>query len=108
MVWNESRGNPNVGWNKGGPHYSAGIAQISRAVWQTYSKVPYAEALNPRMYEYNIEVAAQYLKHNYDHYGNWKIALQAYNSGETVTNRVLAGKRTFSNITQRYAAGINY
>lgn len=106
LVWNESRGNASIGWNKGGPHYSAGIAQVSRGVWETYSNLPYSQALNPKMYEYNIEVGAKYLKHNYQHYGTWRIALAAYNEGETITNRVLKGEREFSPITKNYISGV--
>lgn len=106
LVYNESRGNPAIGWNKGGKHYSAGIAQVSAGVWRTYSRQPYAEALDPKYFEENLTVAAQYLKHNYQLYGTWRLALAAYNEGETVMNKVLAGKRQLSPITQRYIAGV--
>lgn len=86
-------------------NYSAGIAQVSRRIWKAYSDVPYSQAANPKNFEYNLEVGARYLRHNYDVYGSWKIALEAYNEGETVTNQVLAGKRDFSPITKRYVAG---
>ena len=89
-------------------NYSAGIAQISRLIWNTYSKMPYKLAADPRYYETNIAVAAKFLKHNYEHYGTWKLALQAYNAGETVTDKVLAKLRKFNPITERYAAGVNY
>lgn len=86
-------------------NYSAGIAQISRLIWRTYSSLPYSEAVKPEKFEENMYIAAQYLKHNYEHYHDWKLALAAYNAGETVINKVLAGKRGFSPITQRYIAG---
>lgn len=100
LIYNESRGNPYVGMDRS--NYSAGIAQVSRLIWRKYSKMPYSEAIKPEKFEENMLVAAQYLKHNYEHYHDWKIALAAYNSGETVTDRVLAGKRAFSPVTQHY------
>lgn len=105
LIYNESRGNPYVGMDKS--NYSAGIAQVSRLIWRKFSNLPYSEAIKPERFEDNIYVGAQYLKHNYDHYHNWKIALAAYNAGETVTDKVLAGKRQFSPITQKYIEGFN-
>lgn len=88
--------------------YSAGIAQVSRLTWNTYSRGrPYSEASDPKMFQENLMVGAQYLKHNYEHYGNWKTALIAYNEGETITDRILKGERGLSPITQRYVAGVN-
>lgn len=105
LVWNESRGNINVGMDKS--NYSAGVAQISRKVWQSYSNLPYSDAAKPQYYKQNINIAAEYLKANYQRFGSWKLALAAYNEGPTTLSKVLAGKRGLSPITQKYIAGIN-
>lgn len=104
-MWNESRGNPSIGMDRSG--YSAGIAQVSRLIWRTYSDLPYSEAIKPERFEENMTVAAKYLKHNYQHYGSWKLALQAYNEGETVMDKVLKGQRQLSPITVNYTKGFN-
>jgi soluble lytic murein transglycosylase-like protein len=100
VIFNESRGNPYVGMDKS--NYSAGIAQISRTVWKTYSKLPYEESANAKYYEQNITIAAQYLKMLYNRFGNWKEALQAYNVGPTALTQIKAGLRKLPKITQRY------
>lgn len=105
VVWNESRGNPFVGMDKS--NYSAGIAQISRAVWRTYSSLPYADAANARYYKQNIEVAAKYLKALYNQFGSWKLAMAAYNEGPNNLNKILRGQRGLSPITVKYIAGVN-
>ncbi len=100
IIYNESRGNPNVGMDKS--NYSAGIAQISRAVWAKYSKLPYSSASKPEYYEQNMMVAAQYLKENYKRFGNWRDSMAGYNQGITAWTQVLAGKRKPSKITLNY------
>jgi hypothetical protein len=87
--------------------YSAGIAQVSKLIWKKFSNLPYKEAIKPERFQENMYVAAKFLKHNYEHYHNWKLALAAYNAGETVTDKVLRGQRSFSPITQRYIAGFD-
>lgn len=106
LIWNESRGNPAIGMDKS--NYSAGIGQVSRLIWRTYSKLPYTDAVKPEKFEENISVAAQYLKHNYKHYGSWRLALAGYNEGETVLNKVLRHERDLSPITKKYIEGMNY
>lgn len=104
LIYNESRGNINVGMDRS--NYSAGIAQVSRLIWRTYSDLPYSTASKPEYFEENIETAAKFLKHNFDVYDDWPIALAAYNAGETVTNQVLQGKRNFAPVTLKYISGI--
>lgn len=103
IIYNESRGNPSVGFNK--TRYSAGIAQISKAVWRSYSKLPYSEAANPQYFEQNIDIAAKYLRENYLRFGNWKDALMAYNVGPTALQNIKKGKRKLPLITQNYING---
>ena len=103
VVWNESRGNIKAGMN--GSNYSAGVAQISRSVWRSYSNLPYADASKPMYYQQNIDVAAQYLKALHKRFGNWTIAIAAYNEGPTLMRRILSGQRGLSPITQKYIAG---
>ena len=105
LVYNESRGRINVGMDI--TNYSAGIAQISRKVWRSYSKLPYADAAKPQYYKDNLYVAAQYLKANYKEFGSWRAALAAYNEGPTILHKVLEGQRQLSPITQRYIADFN-
>lgn len=88
-------------------NYSAGVAQISRKVWQSYSNLPYADAAKPQYYKQNIAVAAEYLKANYQRFGSWRSALASYNMGPTAWSNVIAGKRKISPITQKYILGIN-
>jgi soluble lytic murein transglycosylase-like protein len=103
LIYNESRGNPYVGMDSS--NYSAGIGQVSRVVWKTYSKLPYNEASNPMNYEHNMRVAARYLKDNYKRFGNWRDALMAYNMGPTALEQVKMGKRSIPKITQNYVRG---
>jgi soluble lytic murein transglycosylase-like protein len=86
-------------------NYSAGIGQVSRTVWKTYSKLPYAEATEPKFYEENMEVAARYLKENYKRFGDWTNALAAYNSGPGAWEQVKQGTRKPSPITLHYIQG---
>lgn len=100
LIYNESRGNPNVGMNKS--NYSAGIAQLSSAVWHKYTKLPYAEAINPNRYELNIMIGAKYLKENYRIFGNWTNALMGYNMGTNALLQAMHGQRKIPKITQQY------
>ena len=86
-------------------NYSAGIAQISRAVWSTYSRLPYAAAADANFYKQNIFVAAQYLSALHKQFGDWRTTLAAYNSGPNAIKQYLHGKRKLSPITVRYIAG---
>lgn len=106
LVYNESRGNPNIGMDIS--NYSAGIAQLSRKVWNSHTNLPYSDAAKPQYYEENLEIGAQYLKENYHRFGSWRLALAAYNEGPTIVNKVLRHQRELSPITQKYIAGINY
>lgn len=103
LIYNESRGNPFVGMDKS--NYSAGIGQVSRVVWKTYSKLPYAEAVNPQHYEDNMIVAAKYLKDNFSRFGSWTDALKAYNVGPSALQQIKQGKRQLPIITQHYTQG---
>lgn len=105
LIWNESRGNARVGMDA--TNYSAGIGQVSRAVWRQYSTLPYSDAADPRFYMENLTVAAQYLKQMHNQFGDWRTALAGYNEGPGVIQQILAGKRGLSAITQRYIAGVN-
>lgn len=88
-------------------NYSAGIAQISRKVWQSYSNLPYSDAAKPEYYKENIAIAAEYLKSNYHRFGSWKLALEAYNMGPTALTQVLQGQRNLAPITAQYVAGFS-
>lgn len=103
-MWNESRGNINVGMDHG--NYSAGIAQVSRAVWKKYSSLPYSDASKAKFYMENLEVAAKYLKSMHQQFGSWNLAMAAYNEGPSTMQKILTGKRGLSPITQRYIANL--
>lgn len=105
LIYNESRGNPNVGDNPN--HYSKGIAQISKNVWVKYSKIPFSQAGDPNNYKENMMVGAQYLKAQYNTFHNYRDALAAYNMGPTALMMFKLGKRFMPSITQRYIAGVN-
>ena len=105
LVYKESRGNINVGWDP--QHYTQGVAQVSETVWDEYSTVPWSEAGDADQYKENIEVAAMYLKSQYNNFETWTLALESYNAGPSVVNQVLSGQRQFSPITQNYVAGFN-
>jgi len=100
LIYNESRGNPFVGMSR--DNYTAGIGQISRAVWQKYSKIPYEEASKPQFYKNNIFIAALYLKENYIRFGNWTDALAAYNVGANALIQIKKGQRKMPTITKNY------
>lgn len=104
LIYNESRGNMNVGWDSA--HYSQGIAQVSQPVWNRYANVPWRDAGNPDNYQENIMVAAMYLKDQYNTFHSWPLAMAAYNQGPNAVKQVLAGRRTMSPITQRYISGV--
>lgn len=103
IIYNESRGNINVGWDSA--HYTQGIAQVSAAVWEKYTNIPWNLASDPSYYEENINVAAEYLKSLYNRFGSWKIALAAYNEGPGNMVRILRGEKELSPITQSYISG---
>lgn len=105
LVYNESGGNINVGWDPG--HYSQGVAQVSKAVWDEYSHVPWSQAGNPDDYQENITVAAMYLRDQDRRFGSWQLALAAYNEGPGTLDQVLSGRRSLSPVTQNYIAGFS-
>ena len=86
-------------------NYSAGIAQISRAVWNNYTKLPYKDAADPKFYKENMEISAKYLKSLEMRFGNWRLALMAYNMGPGNLHAYLNGRHALSPITVRYVAG---
>jgi len=51
-------------------------------------------------------IGAKYLKEQYNHFGNYRDALAAYNMGATALTMFKLGKRIMPSITQRYIAGI--
>ncbi len=87
-------------------NYSAGVAQISRAVWKSYSNLPYSDAAKPQFYKQNIMVSAEYLKALHSRFGSWRLAMAAYNEGPGALDQILSGHRKMSPITQRYISGI--
>lgn len=104
LVWNESRGNAAIGWDK--THTTAGIAQISEAVWNKYSNLPFNQAQNASTYKISITVAASYLKNLYNQTGDWVLAMRAYNRGLGAVRQWQAGKRGNSSVNNRYVQGL--
>ena len=102
LIYNESRGNPAVGIDKS--NYSAGIGQVSRAVWRKYTDLPYIDSADPKYYETNMRVAAKYLKENYNYFGNYKEALMAYNMGKSALIQAKHGLRNIPKVTQAYVS----
>lgn len=105
LIYNESRGNYNVGFDK--QHYSTGIAQISKTVWEQYSRIPFSHAGDKKYWIENLSVGAKYLRENYERFGNWKDALSAYNMGPTALIKYKQGLRDMPAITQNYIKGFN-
>lgn len=105
MIYNESKGNYNTGFDK--HHYSTGIAQISKSVWEQYSKIPYEHAGDKKYWVENLTIGAKYLKENYNKFGNWIDALSAYNMGPNALRQYQQGLRQMPKITQNYIKGFN-
>jgi soluble lytic murein transglycosylase-like protein len=70
LVYQESRWNPNAISHKG----AIGLAQLMPGTAQMLRVDP----TDPRQ---NLEGGARYLRMMYDRFGNWRLALAAYNAG---------------------------
>lgn len=70
LVQQESGWNPNAQSHKG----ALGLAQLMPATAR-------ALGVNPRDPSQNLEGGARYLRRQYETFGNWRLALAAYNAG---------------------------
>ena len=87
------------------PAGAAGLFQLmpNTARSLNLSSWPRDERLQP---EKNARAAAQYLRSLYHHYGDWRLALAAYNAGETRVDRLLKKQKggTFDAIASQLPA----
>lgn len=70
LVQQESGWNPNARSNKGALGLAQLMPQTARAL-----------GVNPRDPRQNLEGGARYLRRQYETFGNWRLALAAYNAG---------------------------
>ena len=87
------------------PAGAAGLFQLMPTTARTLklSARPQDERLQP---EKNARAAAQYLRYLHSRFGDWRLALAAYNAGETRVDNLLKQHkaRTFDAIAQRLPA----
>ncbi len=102
-MYNESKGNINIGSDPTG--YTQGVGQVSKDVWDKYSKISYNLAGNPKYYQENLNVSAHYLKDLTHQFGNYTLGLMAYNMGPGNLTKYLLGKRHLPKITEKYVQG---
>jgi soluble lytic murein transglycosylase-like protein len=102
---NESSGLTNIGMDKTG--YSAGLTQVSKPVWQHYSKMPYINASNSVYWQQNLDVGASYLNDLHKEFGTWKLAMMAYNMGPGNLHKAMRGEKSVPEITKKYVQGID-
>lgn len=87
------------------PAGAAGLYQLMPATarWLGLSLEPHDERFNPHR---NADAAARYLRYLYGRFGDWRLALAAYNAGEGRVRRLLHAHqaRTFDAIAPRLPA----
>ena len=87
------------------PSGAAGLFQLMKPTAKTYGLSTWLpdERLNP---EKNARAAAKYLRHLHAHYGEWRLALAAYNAGEGRVDGLLkkSKARTYDAIASRLPA----
>ncbi len=77
------------------PAGAAGMFQLMPATAKRYGlrRWPFDQRLQP---EESARAAAQYLKYLHGHYGEWPLALAAYNAGEGTVDKILAKRHAHS------------
>lgn len=87
------------------PVGATGLFQLMKPTAQNYGLSTFLpdERTDP---EKNARAAAKYLRHLHNRFGNWPLALAAYNAGETRVNNLLkgAGTRDFQSIAPKLPA----
>ena len=87
------------------PAGATGLFQLMPVTAQglELSTAPIDERLDP---DKNARAAARYLRRLHERFGNWPLALAAYNAGETRVNKLLKqnGSRSFDEISTRLPA----
>lgn len=104
LVINESSGRTNIGMDKS--NFSAGLTQVSKPVWTHYTKIPYSNASQSAYWQQNLYVGASYLKDMHKEFGDWKLAMMAYNMGPGNLHKALHGQHSVPEITKRYVQGL--
>lgn len=87
------------------PVGATGLFQLMKPTAQSYGLSTFLpdERTDP---EKNARAAAKYLRHLHNRFGNWPLALAAYNAGETRVNNLLKGAkaRDFQSIAPKLPA----
>jgi membrane-bound lytic murein transglycosylase D len=87
------------------PVGASGLFQLMPDTAKRYGlrTFPFDQRLNP---EPSAEAASKYLRYLHAHYGDWRLALAAYNAGEGNVDRLLkkAKKRSFDAIARSLPA----
>jgi peptidoglycan lytic transglycosylase D len=87
------------------PDGATGLFQLMPATAKRYGlrTWPRDQRLNP---ESSAQAAAQYLSYLHRHFGDWRLALAAYNSGEGTVDKLLARRKakTYDAIATRLPA----
>lgn len=99
LLWRESRYNPRAR-NPADP--SVGIAQLAEAYLPYYSReFNGGRQIDPYDPVVSVRVAIRYLARLYRRYGDWWLAIVAYNEGPGIVDRGI-----YYPVTQEYASWI--
>ncbi|RZS79861.1 transglycosylase-like protein with SLT domain [Phyllobacterium myrsinacearum] len=111
VIWDESKGKASAGTINGqNGQTDSGLMQINPATFASL-KATYPSLLqgnNLSDPQTNIMAGALYLKEQYKTFGNWDLALRAYNSGPGSVDRSNPSASTTGLGTKNYVEKVNY